>query len=118
MADYDGDNWAKNGPGVITQVLKQRCGKAQFDDRSKTICDGFTIYPSSYFYPIKYQDWRDYFRTDNVDETMEKVKESYTIHVWNHLSKNKILRTIDDTAYTRIARSKCPSVFETIGEFF
>lgn len=118
MVEYDGDNWAKNGPGVITQVANQRCGKAQLDDGTTTACDGLYIYPSRYFYPVKYQDWRDYFRTDNVEETMEKVTNSYTIHVWNHLSKDKILRTTDDTPYTRIARQKCPSVFESIGEFF
>lgn len=118
MVEYDAEMWATNGPGVITRVVNERCDGLVMDGKTEANCDGLTIFPPYYFYPIRYMDWRFYFRSDMADEVMANISDSHIIHVWNHLSKAKILSTKDDVAYTRVARQQCPTVFSYAGEFF
>ncbi|XP_011493903.1 PREDICTED: LOW QUALITY PROTEIN: lactosylceramide 4-alpha-galactosyltransferase-like [Ceratosolen solmsi marchali] len=97
MKNFRGNLWGNNGPGVITRTLQKFCAVQHVKDMTSIHCKGFKVFPPAVFYPIFYKDWKDYFSTKNINETM------------NVGSK---------VPYALIAEKYCPNVYESCGSIF
>lgn len=117
---FKGDEWAWNGPGVITRSLKKYCQASKVSDLIEHKCKDFTVYPQSAFSPIHWRQWSKYFTTDEKvrDSVMKEIKNSYVIHVWNYLSKGTNITLGSIQPYGAIAREQCPKVYSTIKMVF
>lgn len=82
------------------------------------ICEGFKIFPPSTFYPIHYSNWRQYFDTNNLNQTMEIISKARAIHVWNKLSKSESVTIGSQVPYALIAKNYCPRVYSHCGVYF
>ncbi|CAH2037131.1 unnamed protein product, partial [Iphiclides podalirius] len=111
QTNFRGDLWGHNGPGVITRVLKRLCSTTNVTLMSAESCRGFEVYGPDLFYPIKWQNGKEYFAAGEL-----KIKDSYVYHVWNHLTKG---HKVDiKSPYAELARRFCPSTYELYGDRF
>lgn len=88
-------------------------------DMQKKDCQGFTVYPPEYFYPVAWWNWTMYFREEFFDQVLDMSKKSYAIHVWNkHSSETKVPTEHLRIPYAYFAKNNCPKVFEACDGFF
>ncbi|XP_055305844.1 lactosylceramide 4-alpha-galactosyltransferase-like [Sitodiplosis mosellana] len=140
--NFDPYVWGNTGPQVLTGTLLKICNVTEVSDMKPEICEGFNVMPKEVFYPIHYSEWERYFDADHLTESMEKIKQSIAIHVWNKLSlhqpilkdfKNstiikkygtmltksyKALNPYGETAYGAIAKMECPQAYGSSGDLF
>jgi lactosylceramide 4-alpha-galactosyltransferase len=90
----------------------------QVSELSTQRCKGFQILSSSEFFPIPYQSWQLFFDESASEETMEKIKESFGVHVWNKLSKLTKVRVGSRQPYGLMAEGACPRVYSACGRDF
>lgn len=81
-------------------------------------CLGFKVYPPSAFYAIPWPKWYMFFDEDKLNKTMEMIKDSTVIHVWNKHSKQRKLKVGTKAAYGVVAQKNCPKVYLSSGSFF
>lgn len=83
-------------------------------------CKDFTVFHPSVFYPIPWREWAQYFtRVKEVkDAVMQKVKNSYAIHVWNKHSTHTPVEIGSIQPYGLIAESQCPHVYSSLKNVF
>ncbi|XP_006572148.1 lactosylceramide 4-alpha-galactosyltransferase isoform X2 [Apis mellifera] len=117
-ANFRGDIWGNNGPGVITRTLQKFCSTKNIQDMSTSRCQGFKVFPPSAFYPIHYDNWKVYFQTKNKNATMKILEKAMAIHVWNKLSSAEKVDVNSDVPYVNIARKHCPKIFNNCGKVF
>lgn len=118
---YKPHEWATNGPGTLTRVLRKICRINDIYSMKPEYCWGFKVFGPETFYAIYYPIWRHFFETNPtvVNSTLDKIKNSISIHVWNKLSKNEIIdKNKPKTAYGIVAEKNCPKVFESTGRYF
>lgn len=115
---YKGDSWTGNGPDITTTLAKRLCNTGDVSKMAGQTCKDFQIYPSNTFYPISWQDWESYFNPDKMDHVMEKIKDSYVVHVWNKLSKDKRVHLYEESPYLKLAREYCPETVRNLEEAF
>lgn len=115
---FKGNIWGNNGPGVITRMLKNLCNTKYARDMTPARCNGFKVFPPSAFYPINYKNWTKYFESEDLDKTMECLKNSKAIHVWNKFSHERRIKVGSQVPYSIIAEKYCPKVYKNCGEFF
>ncbi|GAB0089415.1 lactosylceramide 4-alpha-galactosyltransferase-like [Sergentomyia squamirostris] len=117
--NFDGDDWAKNGPGVITRVLGQVCQTNKSLLMTRERCRGFKLFPISAFYAIPWQDWRYFFNEEKTKEVLDTLNnQSIIVHFWNKFSSQERVRVGDNSAYGQLADQYCPNVYRSSGEFF
>lgn len=116
--NFDGTQWAHNGPRSLTRVMMKICGtkkvKHMVDNPKR--CQGFRVYNISAFYEINWDEWWLFFEPKLQRETLERVQNSYLIHLWNHL--NTYLNFSPDSAYVQLAAKNCPKVLAAAGRNF
>ncbi|KRT78932.1 hypothetical protein AMK59_8396 [Oryctes borbonicus] len=117
-SNYKYDDWGNNGPGVITRLLQDLCDTKKVSEMVNKNCNGFKVYPPSYFYPIAWNKWKMYFQEENSDEVFKLSQFSYTIHVWNKLSFRERLPHSSNASYVWFARKFCPQVYQTSRGYF
>lgn len=134
---FDGKVWANNGPGkfnwlpfsffithkclflgAITRVLRTICHVNDLSEMTPEKCSGFQVYPPRKFYPIPWWNWELYFDTDKFNKTIDMIKDSIIIHLWNKLSKNRKLKVNTKAVYGVVADMYCPKVYRSCGEYF
>uniref|UniRef100_T1JBS3 Alpha 1,4-glycosyltransferase domain-containing protein n=1 Tax=Strigamia maritima TaxID=126957 RepID=T1JBS3_STRMM len=109
---YSGSAWGWNGPYLITRVLKRVCGDIKsLDTVTRERCIGVTVLPSTAFYAVKWQEWKDFFNVSKTKETMKKLEDSYLIHVWNKHSSKTPVKIGSGQVYEIIAKRHCPSIY-------
>ncbi|XP_017755212.1 PREDICTED: lactosylceramide 4-alpha-galactosyltransferase-like isoform X2 [Eufriesea mexicana] len=117
-ANFRGDIWGNNGPGVITRMLQKICSTKYVRSMTATRCHGFKVFPPSAFYPVHYYQWKVYFETKDKNATMKMLEKAMAIHVWNKLSKYEKVFVNSDVPYVVIARKHCPKIFNNCEEVF
>ncbi|XP_033183907.1 lactosylceramide 4-alpha-galactosyltransferase-like isoform X1 [Bombus vancouverensis nearcticus] len=117
-ANFRGDVWGNNGPGVITRTLQKLCSTKYVRDMTTSRCHGFKVFSPSTFYPIHYEKWKIYFETKDKNTTMQIVDKAMAIHVWNKFSKFEKVDVNNDVPYVIIARKHCPKIFNNCGKIF
>ncbi|KAI9581004.1 hypothetical protein GQX74_014387 [Glossina fuscipes] len=87
VRNFKGNNWANNGPGVITRVMRKICDTEtialMFDPKR---CKGFYIFDRNIFYAISWEEWRDFFEPEKMEKTLGRIDHSYIAHLWNKIS--------------------------------
>lgn len=118
-ANFIGSNWAHNGPGVLTRVLKRIC-QAEFTfDMTSTKCWGFNVLPQSTFYAIPSKKWQMFFDSNATEDTLRLTNNSIAVHVWNKRSSTQHIRKKRmKTAYEIIASKNCPKAYQASGNDF
>ena len=81
-------------------------------------CAGFRVFPPSAFYPIYYKEWRRYFESKDLSETMDVISKARAIHVWNKLSESEKVKVGSKVPYALVAQKYCPNVYNNCGEYF
>ncbi|CAK9829402.1 Lactosylceramide 4-alpha-galactosyltransferase [Anthophora retusa] len=117
-ANFRGDIWGNNGPGVITRALHKICSAKYIRDMTTIRCHGFKVFSPSAFYPVHYKKWKMYFETKHTNETMKLIEKAMAIHVWNRLSKSKQVHVNSNVPYAIIARKHCPKIFNNCSNVF
>lgn len=118
--NYDGDRWAYNGPACLVRVLSKLCDTKIFDklQNSRETCHGFEVFNINAFYEINWDEWKYFFEEQHANSTLERTKESYLIHLWNHLNAQWPLKTDSNAAYIQLAQRNCPRVLAASGKYF
>lgn len=81
-------------------------------------CLGFKVYPPSAFYAVPWPKWDLFFDTNALNKTLEMTKDSIVIHVWNKHSIKRKLKVGALAAYGVAAAKNCPTVYNSVGEYF
>ncbi|XP_064409482.1 lactosylceramide 4-alpha-galactosyltransferase-like [Latimeria chalumnae] len=70
--NYKCDDWGNQGPDLVTRVLKQYC-----DIKTILSCKDVTVLPVEAFYPIPYQNWRQFYSKAS-DSVLENLQMCFT----------------------------------------
>lgn len=85
-------------------------------------CDGFMIYHSSYFFGIKWWQYKDAFDEDpkklNTIFDILHRENTTLLHFSNYLSNNLTIKVGSSVGYGEVARMYCPKVYNSCGEYF
>jgi hypothetical protein len=90
----------------------------QVANMTRQECLGFTVLPQQVFYVITYPAWRLLFNPSQSKEAMEKVVDSYGVHVWNKMSSQENVTVGSEQAYGLLAAAYCPRVYSNCGPIF
>ncbi|CAO1341100.1 unnamed protein product [Diamesa serratosioi] len=115
---FDGVEWANNGPALLTRILRKMCNTDDNFEMNIERCRGFQVLPQEYFYAISFPDYAKFFEEGYLKETMEKLKNSIIVHIWNKLSESTKLSVNSTSPYIHMAKQYCPKVIEACGEYF
>lgn len=116
--NFNGSNWVKNGPSVITRVLNKICSTKDIRVMTRDSCHGFDVLPSRMCFAVSYWHWRKLFNVKATREVLEMVKESVIVHFWNYLSIRGRVRVGNGSAYDVLAKQYCPLTYAAIGKEF
>lgn len=118
--NYQPDTWAHNGPACLVRVLSALCNTTVFEKmpNSRERCHGFEVFSRNAFYEINWMEWKRFFEEVYADKVIERLKESYMIHLWNHVNANWPLKTDSNAAYIQLAKRNCPRVLSASGKYF
>ncbi|XP_055375747.1 lactosylceramide 4-alpha-galactosyltransferase [Condylostylus longicornis] len=115
---FDGYDWGKNGPGVITRTLHEICKTKQIYLMTRSRCFNFNVFQNETFYAVPYTHWKYFFDSDYLERTLEMTKNSIAIHVWNRYSSDTPIIVGSNVAYGVIAEKFCPKVYKSSGKYF
>lgn len=117
---WDGYGWANGGPLLFTELMDKICNTTDVQNMysGKADCNRFTIYPPEVLYPIGWNRWRILFNRSLRGYVKEKIKDSMSVHLWNHLSHDELIVLKSGQPYEDIARDYCPKVFGTVIDQF
>lgn len=118
MMSFSIENWASNGPVLVTNVMKEFCNVTKTLSLNTEKCRGIKILKRETFLPIEYKNHLDYFTPAKAKKTMWVLKNSYTAHIFNHLNHELKLKTNSQAAYVQLAEKYCPRTFHYIGDLF
>ncbi|XP_014251175.1 alpha-1,4-N-acetylglucosaminyltransferase-like isoform X2 [Cimex lectularius] len=114
VQNYDPYTWAGNGPVLAGHVLQKFCNmSAVIDWRIVGKIPGcnITVHPPKVFYPIEYSSWSTYYNESKADYVKEQLKETYVVHVWNHLSRQADVIIGSNQPYGNIAKEHCAPIY-------
>ena len=63
-------------------------------------------------YAIKWRNWYKLFYEFFADGSMETVKDSYFVHLWNAKSKGSKVKTTSRASFNQLAAKHCPRVHQ------
>lgn len=108
------DIWGHNGPLLLTRVMMKWCSVDHVREMDTSACYAFGILPPSAFYPVNWLDWERYF----LEQDILWDNETIGIHVWNKKSADTGVFKNSSQLYTKIARSRCSSIFAVAPDVF
>uniref|UniRef100_A0A182PCN3 Alpha 1,4-glycosyltransferase domain-containing protein n=1 Tax=Anopheles epiroticus TaxID=199890 RepID=A0A182PCN3_9DIPT len=114
LANFNGKDWGNNGPGVVTRVLQKYCHTRSTVHMTRERCRHFTVYPISAFYAIGYEDYKQFFEEQYLEQALVTLNQSIVVHVWNKFSRNHPVRVGSRVAYGVLAERHCPKVYRNI----
>lgn len=97
---------------MIAYVLQRKCKMARFTD-DNFMCPEIKIYSRYNFHPFggAYDDVNVWNTTVTNKEWLDRIKDSYTIHLWSSRSKFYDLDTVDKSVINVVAAKKCPNIY-------
>ncbi|KAG5674653.1 hypothetical protein PVAND_004607 [Polypedilum vanderplanki] len=116
IANFDGNVWGKNGPELLTRVIKKMCNISYFNSTQK--CKNFTILETEKCYGIGWEEWVKFFEPHKLDSVRRHTKNSYYVHLWNKFSKTRKLEKNSTAGLNEILRKFCPRVYKSLDNFF
>ncbi|CRK94603.1 CLUMA_CG008103, isoform A [Clunio marinus] len=112
MTNYNGHAWAWNGPHLVTQVINKFCDLPRKPINEKYNCSGVTILPTKMCSEISFREIGVLFSEDSsvYEKTLERIKDSSLVHLFNRMSQGHKVRTNSKTAIIEMAKQYCPIV--------
>lgn len=114
--NYQPNLWGHSGPGAVTRVLQRICNQTHVEDMTLERCGGFKVFPPSTFFPIDYNNWAEFYDTNQsvVESTLKASQDSIAVHMWNKMSNGiKVVKSKDaKSAFQIMAQKNCPKVFD------
>lgn len=89
----------------------------QIKDITQERCNGYEVLKYTTFHPIHYTQWKRFFSTEHVNETMELISKARGIHTWNKLSANEIIQSRSRVPHNIIAENYCPQIYNVCDIF-
>lgn len=117
IKSFNGDSFIANGPRMLTRVFEDICKTKNRKQWTRQQCNGLTLQPKEYFYPISWSDFMLYFDASKADQALNATKNAHVIHVWNDRSKSIWNRVGIKNAYQILAKQKCPAIYNS-SEYF
>lgn len=119
VSNYESNKWGHNGPDLITRVIKKLCNLDTGIEVLETYhCANFTILPKSKCYAIGWYETQFFIDEGLSETTMQRVKDSYFVHFYSHITDNTVLPTNSKASYIKLAEQSCPRVLKASGDFF
>ncbi|KAL5276633.1 hypothetical protein ACFFRR_002072 [Megaselia abdita] len=115
--NYNAGGWASNGPELITRVLIKVCNATDLKGIAPEKCKGFKVHPRSMFWAVSWVDANDFFNPDKLTDLETITNNSYSIHVFNHLTKDIMHKVGTNSLYGLMAREHCPLTYNNVGDF-
>ncbi|XP_072427888.1 lactosylceramide 4-alpha-galactosyltransferase-like [Chiloscyllium punctatum] len=84
--NYQGEIWGHQGPLLMSRVLRRWCKTDDLDEFVGAKCNGISYLPSTFFYPIPYDEWEKYFERWTLEDIRATFSDTYGVHIWNFLS--------------------------------
>jgi lactosylceramide 4-alpha-galactosyltransferase len=124
IKNFNGKDWAANGPSVVSTVIWEICGFIPVVNYTEAKCKGFTVIKNWEFFPINYDKLYMYFDKDfNRSETTMSMIDSkmpvmYAIHVGNNIVKEETIHINSKQPYGLLAQRYCPRAYWTCHSLF
>lgn len=137
---FDVTSWNGNGPAILTLIAKIMCNTTLSEEMPNKSCNGFHILPHEVCYAIDFTEANKLFDEAYLDEVMERTKDSFAVHFYNSVTGSVTsprkslffylltirnyfagasnLPTNSNSAYINLAKSFCPKVLATAGNYF
>lgn len=122
LAAYSNYKWGTEGPRLLTSTLHKECADRNFyvpvfqNLRAFTMdaatCKGVTILPRHSFYPIPWPLWPELFSV--VEDYHSVIRCSYTVHLWNSLSKGRHAPVGSSELIDMLAKENCPHIYDSV----
>lgn len=103
---YNPDDYTTHGPKFMKSFFTSYCG-LRMEDLIAKKCLDVRFLPHHYFFPIAWQQWNKYFK-EAENETMEDIKKSYGVHVWNKKSRDAEVKFESKQVYATLVNTHCP----------
>ncbi|KAK3882536.1 hypothetical protein Pcinc_013103 [Petrolisthes cinctipes] len=108
--------WGSTGPHAVTRVIKTECKNDTKLDNTKDgkpqTCNNITIYPSQFFSPVYYSNFKKLI-SDGGGKNFEKdFKNTFLIHFFNKMSKDEVVKAGSGSIYDVAARKSCPVTYQ------
>ncbi|KXJ75779.1 hypothetical protein RP20_CCG011070 [Aedes albopictus] len=117
--NFDGTQWAANGPFMVTRNLQKFCNTTEVVNMNRQQCGNqLTVYPPDVFYRIRYphHDW--FFYPERSVEVMKAIENDVLVHMWNKATSGIQLLVTSSAAYIQLANQFCPNVLMSTKENF
>lgn len=113
ISSFDGSVWGRNGPILLSNVIKRVCNSPNFlQDLSPDQCMGLVLFPKTIFYPLYWNQWERLFDPEFADWVMKTVADSTAVHLWGKQSRGQKFKSVgkheEDHAVSRLAKENCP----------
>lgn len=109
---YDSQVWGKQGPDLMSRMLRVWCRLEDFQEVSDLKCSNLSFLHPQRFYPISYPEWRRYYE---VWDKEPDFNVSYALHLWNYMNKEG--RTVirgSNTLVENLYRKYCPRTYRDL----
>ncbi|XP_047498517.1 uncharacterized protein LOC125045356 [Penaeus chinensis] len=112
------------GPNLFTHILHQSCPKnvttpSSADPAQAEHCNGVTIFPRSYFYPIHYGYEEDQLESifregEGLGRAFLSNTHAFSLHLFHSLSHQGRVSPAGDSVLSEVAQRNCPDVFQIV----
>lgn len=111
---YDPNIYAFNGPVVFSRTYRQFYGEPKTREEfiNKT---SWTPFYFNVCFPLIPEEHKHFFEDFPI---MEKVKNSFFVHIWNRKNRAVKLLKNETVALITLAKNFCPRVLEASVEYF
>lgn len=113
--NFDPRQWGSIGPLAISRVVEQTCKKnlKELSEKAPTKCPGnLMLFPRRSFYPIPYPAYGKFFNPGEGKDFDKMFNETFTLHLWNKMSKGTEMKVNSSSIYEVAARKVCPLTFQ------
>jgi aspartate 1-decarboxylase len=113
ITEFDGQNWAVNGPIAFTDAIQKICGTKKFRN-----CKNFQILPRNSFNTIAYfQANGEFFNKNKLQHWKKRWSESYGIHFFNHMTTDHKIMIESPEPLSWAAKHNCPLIYYSQEEY-
>ncbi|KAL5279635.1 hypothetical protein ACFFRR_003931 [Megaselia abdita] len=110
-------SWATNGPMLITRVLRKVCNATDLREIPTERCRGFKVYSREMFWAVSYIKANSFFNESELNNLMQQTRNSYSIHVFNHMTKGLKQKIGAKTLYGVMSEEHCPITYSNADGF-
>lgn len=96
---------------MLTRILTSLCERIDVDEVKRENCKGLSILPFTSFYPLPYFEIRHLNDHKRKRKILQKLKNSYGMHLWNSITKKTIFDLKDDNAIVELMETHCPAIY-------